>query len=108
MGDVFRALDTATGDNVAVKVMLSGCSQEERFEREADLLSELSHPGIVRYATHGRTPCGRLYLAMEWLEGEDLAQRLTRGPLTIEETLTLGASVAEALSAAHARGIVHR
>jgi tetratricopeptide (TPR) repeat protein len=80
----------------------------ERFLREAQVLANLSHPGIVRYVTHGRTQTGELYLAMEWLDGESLSQRLARQGLLVEETLTLGLRVAEALSAAHKRGIVHR
>ncbi|AUX21597.1 protein kinase [Sorangium cellulosum] len=108
MGEVFRAQDRVTGDTVALKVVLGGHGLETRFEREAQLLSELSHPGIVRYVAHGRTPSGRSYLAMEWLEGEDLSRRLQRGRLTIEETLALGASAAEALAVAHAHGVVHR
>src|SRR5262245_20670105 len=79
MGEVFRALDWATGKPVAVKVLLNGRTHEARFEREAHMLSELSHPGIVQYVAHGTTPSGKLYLVMEWLEGEDLSQRLQRG-----------------------------
>ncbi|WP_437489922.1 protein kinase [Sorangium sp. So ce1014] len=108
MGEVFRALDRATGTTVALKVVLGGSALEARFEREARLLSELSHPGIVRHVAHGRTGSGKSYLAMEWLEGEDLARRLLRGRLTIEETVTLGVKAGEALAAAHARDIVHR
>ena len=54
-----------------------------RFEREIELLSELSHPGIVRYVSHGVTPSGALFLVMEWLDGEDLKDRLRRGSLTM-------------------------
>ncbi|HEY3255253.1 MAG TPA: protein kinase, partial [Polyangiaceae bacterium] len=79
-----------------------------RFAREIGILSELSHPGIVQYLAHGTTHEGTLYLAMEWLEGEDLAERLRRTPLSIEETLTLTRRICRALSTAHARGIVHR
>ncbi|WP_437592538.1 protein kinase domain-containing protein [Sorangium sp. So ce1000] len=108
MGEVFRALDRVTGAAVALKVVLGGGAHDARFDREARLLSELSHPGIVRYVAHGRTSRGRSYLAMEWLEGEDLSRRLLRGRLTVEETLTLGVKAAEALAEAHARDIVHR
>src|SRR5262249_49662727 len=69
---------------------------------------ELRHAGIVRYVAHGETPDGELFLAMEWLEGEDLASRLRRMPLTTDETVALGKRVAEALAIAHARGVVHR
>jgi serine/threonine protein kinase len=72
------------------------------------VLAELVHPGIVRYVAHGLSPSCPPFLAMEWLEGEDLSARLRRGPMTVEETVTLGVQVAEALSFLHARGVVHR
>src|SRR5262249_45112114 len=83
-------------------------SDNERFAREAQLLSELHHPGIVSYVAHGQTPQGLRFLAMEWLEGEDLAQRLSRGALPLGETLLLIQRVAEALAFAHAHGVLHR
>jgi tetratricopeptide (TPR) repeat protein len=109
MGEVFRARDRASGEAVAVKILLESRSGEDRrFAREAAVLSELRHPGIVRYVAHGATDTGEPYLAMEWLEGEDLACRLARGALAVDETITLLTRVAEALAAAHARGVVHR
>src|SRR5262249_11411319 len=75
MGAVFRATDLEGGGKVAIKV-LAGHGDEGRFVREAAVLSALDHPAIVRYSAHGRTPQGSPYLAMEWLEGEDLAARL--------------------------------
>src|ERR1044071_5897685 len=109
MGEVFRARDRVTGELVAVKALSDERERRaERFEREIELLSELSHPGIVRYISHGVTPDGLLFLAMEWRAGEDLKQRLKRAPLTMGEAVTLATRVAEALGAAHLRGIVHR
>ncbi|MDI1477954.1 serine/threonine-protein kinase [Polyangium sp. y55x31] len=109
MAEVYRALDRATGARVALKVLhAAGAPFAGHFARESYVLAELDHPGIVRYVAHGAAPSGELFLAMEWLEGEDLAQRLKRGPLSVAETLTLGVRVAEALGAAHARGVVHR
>ena len=109
MGEVFRARDRASGEAVAVKVISDGRGHRTaRFAREVELLSELSHPGIVRYISHGETPSGALFLVMEWLDGEDLKGRLERAPLTVSEAVTLATRVAEALGAAHARGIVHR
>ncbi len=109
MGEVFRAHDRVSGEVVAVKVMSDGRDHRTaRFAREVELLAELSHPGIVRYVGHGETPSGALFLAMEWLDGEDLKARLEREPLTMGEAVTLATRVAEALGAAHARGVVHR
>jgi serine/threonine protein kinase/tetratricopeptide (TPR) repeat protein len=109
MGSVFRARDAKSGARVALKILHAEMYEHaERFLREAQILAELRHPGIVSYVAHGEAPDCGLYLAMEWLEGEDLSQRLGRVPLTLGETLTLGRNVAGALGAAHARGVVHR
>jgi len=109
MGEVFRALDRVSNQPVAVKLISDASGNHtERFLREIELLAELSHPGIVRYVSHGATPSGRLFLVMEWLDGEDLKIRLERASLTMSEAVTLATRVAEALGAAHARGIVHR
>ena len=79
MSIVYRARDGETGTPCAVKVLARAEPRLlERFDREARLLAELRHPGIVRYVTHGVTPEGDRYLAMEWLEGEDLSERLSR------------------------------
>jgi tetratricopeptide (TPR) repeat protein len=109
MGSVYLARDRGTGELVALKVLSSSGRQDlERFAREGRLLAELKHPGIVRYVAHGATVAGEPYLAMEWLEGEDLEARLARRGLTVAESVALGLRVAEALGAAHARGVVHR
>ena len=109
MGVVYRARDRASGEVVAVKVLLeSRASAVERFAREAAVLSGLDHPGIVRYGAHGVTDAGEPYLVMEWLDGESLSGRLGRGTLTVDETLMLATRVSAALAAAHARGVVHR
>ncbi|MDC3961560.1 serine/threonine-protein kinase [Polyangium jinanense] len=109
MAQIFRARDLASGDTVAVKVMLDGQSQHAlRFMREAALLSDLRHPGIVQYIADGVTDAGEPYLVMEWLEGEDLSVRLERGALDLQDALTLITQIADALAVAHERGIVHR
>ncbi|HEX7841166.1 MAG TPA: serine/threonine-protein kinase, partial [Kofleriaceae bacterium] len=109
MGTVYRARDPISGETVAVKVISDAQSHRtERFAREIQVLAELSHPGIVRYISHGVTSSGELFLAMEWVDGENLKTRLERGPLTVGEAVTLATRVAEALGAAHARGVVHR
>jgi serine/threonine protein kinase len=114
MGAVYRALDNTTQELVALKVLHEEASNQlDRFAREAYLLSELKHPGVVRFITHGifsagEQGVGQPYLVMEWLEGESLSQRLERELLTIGETLTMASKVAEALGAAHQRNVVHR
>jgi tetratricopeptide (TPR) repeat protein len=107
VGVVYRATDLHTGRAVALK-LLHRPALGERFAREARILAELRHPGIVRYVAHGRTSDGAPYLAMEWLEGECLDARLRRGPLPVDDAVLLATRVAEALAAAHARGVVHR
>jgi serine/threonine protein kinase/predicted ATPase len=82
--------------------------QEARFMDEARILAELYHPAVVRYVAHGHTPDGGLYLAMEWIDGEGLDVRLGRGRLSISDTAALAGRVAEALAAAHGRGVIHR
>jgi hypothetical protein len=107
MGSVYRAKDTRDGAFVALKVMDAGAGRVARFERETRLLRELEHPALARYLDHGEHE-GRPYLAMEWLEGEDLEARLARAPLTIEEALTVVRRAAGGLAVAHERSIVHR
>jgi serine/threonine protein kinase/tetratricopeptide (TPR) repeat protein len=112
MGAVYRAVDNLTGGPAAVKVLwghvLDQPEQAERFGREAEVLQELHHPGVVGYIAHGASPNGEPWLAIEWIEGESLAQRLRRKGLTVAESVALARQVAEALSVAHRRGIVHR
>ncbi len=108
MGEVYRALDVETGAPVAIKVTRQTVEDEARFLREAQLLETLRDPAIVGHLAHGRLEDGRPYLAMEWLEGESLAERLARAPLSIEATLRIVRAVARALGSAHRRAIVHR
>jgi tetratricopeptide (TPR) repeat protein len=109
MGIVFLARDHATRTDVAVKVLRDAQGRADpRFEREAAALAELHHPHVVRYIAHGTTPHDEPYLVMEWIEGEDLGRRLSRGRLRVDACLTLAARVAAALAEAHARGVVHR
>ncbi len=106
MGLVYRARDAQTDEWVALKVLAHGSA--ERFLREARALAEVSHPHIVRYVDHGHTEAGEPYLAMEWLDGTDLAQKLAAGPLPIAQALGLTRSIAGALAVAHGCGVVHR
>jgi serine/threonine protein kinase len=104
MGVVYRARDRTTGTTVALKVMHTlGEEGARRLEREATALAGIAHPSIVRYVAHGPS-----WIAMEWLEGEDLKERLERRGLTVAESVALAHAVAAGLGAAHARGIVHR
>ncbi|HZF49685.1 MAG TPA: protein kinase [Polyangiaceae bacterium] len=111
MATVYRARDRASGAHVALKLLSAAQGHghvSERFAREARILSTLHHPGIVAYVAHGKTHEGQLFLAMQWLDGEDLAARLRRGPLALRESLTFVRQVAAALLSAHERRIVHR
>lgn len=109
MGVVFRATDLRHNGPVAVKMLTDVVpSEEARFQREIEVLAQLAHPGIVRYLDHGRTDDGALFLVMEWLEGEDLRHRLTRGPLPPRAAVAMALRAAEALGHAHERGVVHR
>ena len=109
MGTVYRATDLTSGQPVALKI-LNGreLRDRRRFEQEAAILATLSHPAIVRYVAHGADEAGDPFLAMEWLEGEDLAARIGRQDLAVDDALFAIRRVAEALEYAHARDIVHR
>ncbi|MEZ4297653.1 MAG: protein kinase [Polyangiaceae bacterium] len=108
MGAVHRAIDRVSGEPVALKLFHVRDADRERFVSEARALTELMHPAIVRYVAHGTTAEGDHYLAMEWLDGRDLAKRLRDGPLGVAPSLAIAARVAAALGAAHLRGLVHR
>src|SRR5688572_1523422 len=109
MAQVYRAIDIGTDTPVAVKVLSRADGDEAtRFEREIVLLAELRHPGIVALLDRGTLPDGLPYVVLEWLQGEDLAARLERAPLTLGESLQVVAAAAEALAVAHVRGVVHR
>ncbi|HYQ30202.1 MAG TPA: serine/threonine-protein kinase, partial [Polyangiaceae bacterium] len=109
MGAIYRGTDLSTGAVVAIKAVgKRDRDSRARFAREVSIISELSHPGIVRYLANGGAEDGTLCFVMEWLEGEDLSERLLRSPLTLDESLRLIRRVCKALSFAHARGVVHR
>jgi len=111
MGEVYRAHDERLGREVAIKVLLERVAQDTerlaRFKREAKLLAQLNHSNIA--TLYGLEAEGnRSYLVMELVEGETLASRLSRGPLPMDDALTVAQQLAEALEAAHEQGIVHR
>jgi Tol biopolymer transport system component len=111
MGEVYQALDTRLERTVAIKILPSHLSSNPdlrtRFEREAKAISGLQHPNICVLYDIGRQDEVD-FLVMEYLEGETLAARLARKPLTPPETLRIGIEVADALEKAHRSGIVHR
>jgi TolB-like protein/Tfp pilus assembly protein PilF len=111
MGEVYRALDTRLERTVAIKVLPAHLSSDpdrrERFDREARAISSLNHPHICILHDVGHQD-GTSYLVMEYLEGETLADRLTKGALPIDLVLRYAIEIADALDAAHAAGIVHR
>ena len=111
MGSVYRALDRSSGEPVALKVMLAtgdAAERDERFDREVRLLAAIDHPRVARYVSHGVAPDGRRFLAMQWLEGHDLAAELARGPLSPEQSRQVLLGAAEAVAVVHEQGIVHR
>jgi tetratricopeptide (TPR) repeat protein len=105
MGAVYRARDRERGERVALKVFHS---RGRTNEAEARTLLELLHPNIVRCVAFGATDDGHDFLATEWLEGETLRARLSRGSIPVAQTIRIARRVAEGLAAAHAWGIVHR
>ncbi|HZI65599.1 MAG TPA: protein kinase, partial [Thermoanaerobaculia bacterium] len=111
MGEVYRARDTRLDRTVAVKVLPPHLSEDaehrRRFEREAKMISALSHPHICALHDVGHQD-GTDYLVMEYVEGETLSDRLVKGPLPNEQVLRFGIEIADALDRAHRQGIVHR
>jgi serine/threonine protein kinase len=111
MGEVYRARDTRLGRTVAIKVLPPQLSADiefrERFEREARVISKLSHPHICALYDIGAQD-GLHYLVMEFLEGENLAERLKKGRCPLPEALRIAGEIAEALECAHRSGITHR
>ena len=109
MGVVYRAEDRLEGGLVALKILSeSGDSDEARFARECAVLAALREPGIVGHVDHGRTESGRPFLAMEWIEGQSLSERLQGEGLRLAEAVECVRRVALAAGALHQRGIVHR
>jgi len=111
MGEIYRAVDTKLDRSVAIKALppafAGHADRLVRFEREAKILAALNHPNIA--AIYGLEEVkGTPYLVLEFVQGESLAQRLSRGALDARETLEIGAQIASAIEAAHERGIVHR
>ena len=115
MGVVWKAEDTTLGRDVAIKILPASFAEEPdrlaRFEREARLLASLNHANIAAvYGFHQTETSGESirFIAMEFVEGEDLAQRLARGPLQVDEVLEIARHVANGMSSAHESGTIHR
>lgn len=103
---VWRARDREGGAPVALSLYADRSDAAAWLERAA-IVAKIQHPAIPRAVARGATEEGQRYVATEWIDGDDLAVRLARGSLTVDESLRLTARAAEALAAAHARGIVH-
>ncbi len=111
MGEVYRAKDSRLKREVALKVLPADVANDRerlaRFQREAEVLAALNHPNIAHI--HGlEESSGTIALVMELVEGEDLAERLKRGAIPLDEALPIAKQIAEALEAAHEQGIIHR
>jgi serine/threonine protein kinase/Tol biopolymer transport system component len=111
MGEVYRAHDPKLKRDVALKILpdafVTDRDRLARFEREAQVLASLNHPNIAH--VHGLEDAGAVRaLVMELVEGEDLAERVARGPIPLDEALPIAVQIVEALEAAHRQGIIHR
>ncbi len=111
MGEVYRARDTKLNREVAIKVLPATVAQDAerlaRFKREAQLLASVNHPNIA--SIYGLEAAGdEIFLVLELVEGEDLADRLKRGAFPLDEAVSIARQIAAALQEAHGKGIVHR
>jgi serine/threonine protein kinase len=111
MGEVFLAEDTVLGRKVALKFLAKDALQDpvarSRFLREAKSAAAIDDPFICKIYETGEVD-GEPFIAMEYVEGESLGQRIDRGPMSLEEVVTTAAEIAEALGVAHEHGIIHR
>jgi serine/threonine protein kinase len=112
MGEVYAGVHPVIGKRVAIKVLrvdlAASAEAAERFIREARAVNQIDHENVVDVFAFGRLDDGRLYLVMDLVEGKSLRAALVNGPLEIELALMILDKIADALDAAHARGVVHR
>src|SRR5512136_2776774 len=111
MGEVYQARDQVLGRDVAIKILPEEFARDTdrvaRFQREAKLLASLNHPNIA--SIYGLEESGKTnFLVLELVEGETLADRIKAGPIPVEESLKLALQIAEAVEAAHEKGVIHR
>jgi serine/threonine protein kinase len=111
MGEVYRARDTKLSRDVALKVLPDSVGRDQdrlaRFTREAQLLASLNHPNIA--AIYGVEEAGGgLALVLEYVDGETLAERISKGAIPVEEALRIALQIAQALEAAHEKTVIHR
>src|ERR1700704_3324903 len=111
MGEVYQATDSKLGRSVAIKLLPAAFASDpdrlSRFRREAQVLASLNHPNIAHIyglEESGETRC----IVMEPVEGETLQARIQRGPIPVDEALKIAKQIAEALEAAHEKGVIHR
>ncbi|MGD2057430.1 MAG: serine/threonine-protein kinase, partial [Anaerolineales bacterium] len=111
MATVYRAIDSASGEEVAIKVLAPGIGEDrrfiKRFRREAGLVSELKHPHIVPVLAYGQSD-GFIFTVMPFVRGESLHDRILRGGITEGETARWMDQISQALMFAHAKGVIHR
>ena len=111
MGEVYRAHDSKLGRDVAIKVLpeefANDAQLQLRLEREARAISQLNHPHICTLYDVGKAS-DVSYLVMELLEGETLAARIAKGPLSVDDAVRYAVEICEALEKAHRAGVVHR
>jgi serine/threonine-protein kinase len=111
MGTVYRAVDSQTGDLVALKLLAEDClvsDAEPRFLHEGWILESVHHPRVVRFRELGRAGPGCWFLAMDYVPGPSLRERLSQGALRVHEALEIADQLLDALGAVHATGVTHR
>ena len=111
MGEVYRARDSKLGREVAIKVLPAEFERDSerlaRFEREARMLAVLNHPNVAAIYGLEQSDATR-FLVLELVEGDTLADRLKHGAIPVDDALKLALQIAEALEAAHEKGVIHR